>query len=208
MMPVSMTPDGTTLRQADERLLVRFYLAEQLNDYRTKESGMNKYDDIEMVEIIIPGCRDNCIRKASDQDKERFRRQYESFLSTKNAGMEGTPLSQFPFISPSERKELEYFNIYTGEGLATLSDGYLDQIPLDLRPMIQKVKAFMEMAKDRATVVKHAEENDSLKKEIDFLKNQINEIITSQNERGQPNVLTNNAIDVSVKRNYRKSQAA
>lgn len=198
MMPLSMTPDGTTMRQADERLLVRFYLAEQLNEAKTKESGMNKYDDIEMIEIIIPGCRDNCIRKASDQDKERFRRQYEMFLSTKSEGIEGTPLNQFPFISPSERKELEYFNIYTGEGLANLSDGYLEKIPLDLRPMIQKVKAFMEVAKNSAAAIKHAEENDSLKKEIDFLKQQIKEIIASQNEGEQSN----------NKRNYRKAQSA
>lgn len=206
MMPLSMTPDGTMMRQADEKLLVRFYLTEQLNEARSNEAGISKYDDIEMIEIIIPGCRDNCIRKASDQDKQRFPRQYESFLNTNAERTEGTPLSHFPFIAPSERKELEYFNIYTGEGLVNLSDGYLDKIPLDLRPMIQKVKAFMEMAQDRAVVVKHAAENEALRNEINCLKNQIQEIISFQKETEKSNGNNNNEINTPLnKRKYRKA---
>jgi hypothetical protein len=181
-----MTQDGTQMSQADEKLMVRFYLSEELNEPRSREAGMNKYDDIEMVEILIPGCRDNCIRKASDQDKQRFARQYASFLNTKGTGHEGTPLSQFPFISPGERKELEYFNIYTGEGLVSLSDGYLEKVPLDLRPMIQKVKAFMEYAKDSSVVVKHAAENNELRQEIDLLKSQLKQLMGSL-ERGNSN---------------------
>ncbi len=172
MMPIQMSADGTTMAQGDEKLLVRFYLMELLNEARTLSEGINKYDDVEMVEILIPGCRDNCIRKASDQDKFRFRRQYDAFLNSKGEGREGTPLSQFPFISPSERKELEYCNIFTGENLINLQDGYIDRIPLDIRSMIPKVKAFMEMAKDTATTVKYAAENDALKRRIASLEEQ------------------------------------
>lgn len=177
MMPITMTPDGTIMAQGDEKLLVRFYLMEILNEARTASEGLNKYDDVEMVEILIPGCRDNCIRKASDQDKHRFRRQYQAFLDSKGKGLEGTPLNQFPFISPSERKELEYFNIYTGENLIDLQDGYIDRIPLDIRSMVPKVKAFMEVAKDSAVTVKYASENESLKREINLLKEQMSKIL-------------------------------
>lgn len=183
MMPITMTPDGTAMAPGDEKLLVRFYLKEELNEARTKEAGMNKYDDMEMVEITIPGCRDNCIRKASDQDKQRFRRQYEAFLTTKGEGKEGTPLNHFPFIGPSERRELEYFNIFTGEGLVGLSDGYLERIPLDLRPLIKKVKAFMDMAKDSAISLRQAEENEELKMKIASLEAQMKEIASTLKEK-------------------------
>lgn len=177
MMPIDMTADGTAMRQADEKLMVRFFLMELINEAKTSQAGMNKYDDVEMVEILIPGCRDNCIRKASDQDKQRFRRQYEAFLNSKGEGNDGTPLSHFPFISPGERKELEYFNVYTGEGLVNLSDTYIEKIPLDVRPMIQKVKAFMELAKDSAVTIKYAAENDELKREMGILKEQMNQLL-------------------------------
>ena len=180
MMPIAMSPDGTTMLPGDDKLLVRFYLMELLHEARTKEAGMNKYDDVEMVEITIPGCRDNCIRKASDQDKARFSRQYSAFLTSKGEGREGTPLNHFPFIGPSERRELEYFNIFTGEGLVGLSDGYLEKIPLDLRPLIKKVKAFMEMAKDTAISLKHAEENEELKQKIDVLETQMKELLSTK----------------------------
>ena len=181
-MPLNMSADGTTMQQADEKLVVRFFLMELLNEAHTKEAGINKYDDVEMVEILIPGCRDNCIRKASDQDKQRFRRQYDAFLNTKGDGQGGTPLNQFPFISPSERKELEYFNIYTGEGLMNLADGYLDRIPLDVRPMIQKVKAFMNVAKNSALSVQYAAENAALKEQMALIQEQMNALLKMQSK--------------------------
>ncbi len=177
MMPLNMSADGTTMQQADERLMVRFYLMEQLNEVRTRDAGMNKYDDVEMVEIIIPGCRDNCIRRASDQDKYRFRRQYDAFLNSKGEKQEGTPLSQFPFISPGERKELEYCNIYTGEALAGLQDIYIDKIPMDVRPLIQKVKAFMAHAKDAAVSVQYAAENAEIKNQMNLLQEQMGQLL-------------------------------
>jgi hypothetical protein len=179
MMPVAMSPDGTTMLPGDEKLMVRFSLMEIENEYKSKEAGMPKYDDIEMVEIIIPGCRDNCIRKASDEDKRRFKRQYEAFLITKGEAKEGTPLNHFPFIGPSQRRELEYFNIYTAEGLVGLTDGYLENIPMDLRPLIQRVKTYMDLAKDSALALKHASENQELKDEIDMLKSQIKDITST-----------------------------
>jgi hypothetical protein len=184
MQPIAMSPDGTTMLPGDDKLLVRFYLMEILNEARTKADGMNKYDDVEMVEITIPGCRDNCIRKASTYDKSRFKRQYEIFLTTKGEGKEGTPLSYFPFIGPSERRELEYFNIFTGEGLIGLSDIYIEQIPMDVRPLIKKVKNFMEMAKDSAIALKNAEENEVLKSQIELLQDQVKELMSSK-DRGE-----------------------
>lgn len=201
MRTVAMTPDGTSMMQADDKLLVRFYLMEELNEAKTAEAGMNKYNDVQMVEILIPGCRDNVIRKATDQDKARFRRQYETFLNTKGEGMEGTPLSHFPFVSPSERKELEYFNIYTGEGLVGLSDGYLEKIPMDLRPLMKKVKSFMDYAKDNALVVKQAAENDALKEKIDLLTRQMQTMMSNDKER--PNGYYKNENDPNEQKSRR-----
>jgi|GEM_PF-2282568 len=183
MMPIAMSADGTTMKQADERLMVRFYLMEQLNEARSREAGINKYDDVEMVEIIIPGCRDNCIRRASDQDKYRFRRQYEAFQNTNVEKMEGTPLSHFPFISPAECKELEYCNIYTGENLVGLQDIYIDKLPIDVRPMMAKVKAFMAIAKDSAASVQFAAENEELKKQMAMLQEQMDQVLKSKDSK-------------------------
>lgn len=169
--------DGTVVNKSDESLVVRFYLGSHINEIKTKEMGMDQFDSVENVEILIPGCRDNIDRRATDQDKMRFRRQYEAFLNTKKDIPEGTPLSQFPFISSSERKELEYCNIYTGESLINMSDGYIDSIPLDVRPLINKVRAFMALAKDSAATLRYAEENEALKKQIDLMQDQMNQIL-------------------------------
>ena len=183
MMPIAMNSDGTAMLPGDEKLMVRFYLMEIENEFKSQEAGMPKYDDIEMVEITIPGCRDNCIRKATEADKVRFKRQYEAFLVTKGQAKEGTPLSHFPFIAPSVRRELEYFNIYTAEGLVGLTDGYIDNIPMDLRPLIKKVKTSMELAKDNALALKQATENDALKEEINLLKRQLSEITNALHKK-------------------------
>jgi hypothetical protein len=207
MMPLNMSPDGTTMQQADERLIVRFFLKEELNESKSEIAGMSKYDNIEMVEILIPGCRDNCIRKASDQDKHRFKRQYDAFLSTKEDRDTGTPLSHFPFISPAEVKELEYCNVYTGEALVGLQDIYIERIPMDVRPLIKRVKAFMDVAKDSAVAVKYAAENEALRSEMDLMKKQMAQLLEIKHEmplekevvkkRGRQKVIKENNSHVS-----------
>ncbi|MEH7838012.1 hypothetical protein V7796_20365 [Rhizobium laguerreae] len=59
-----------------------------------------------------------------ENDKQRFSDAYKRFKEGAAAReqLTGTPLSQWPYLKPSQIKELEAVNIYTVEQLAALSD--------------------------------------------------------------------------------------
>lgn len=174
--------DGTFVEKTDACLGVRFFLLPVLDESKSLETGIAKYKDIEMVEILIPGVKDITHIQATDAYKDRFKQQYEQFKNSMGEIKSGTSLGQFPFISPGERKELEYFNIYTAEQLISMPDGNIDRIPGDGRKLIKKVKAYMDMAKDTAAFGQVSEENENLKREMELLKQQMQQILTLKSE--------------------------
>lgn len=182
MLQVKLANNGEVLDHSDDSLYVRFFLHPELEELRSSQEGRPIYRDVEMVEIIGAGSRDKLHRKATDIDKRRFKRQYESFKSANSEVIVGTPLGQFPFISASERKELEYFNIFTGEQLVSMPDGHIDKVGVNGRDLIKKVKAFMQMAKDTSVVSRMTEENESLKREMKLIKEQMDRILKMQQE--------------------------
>jgi hypothetical protein len=183
MREVNMLDDGTVIERTDACLGVRFFWHELLNEERTKEAGIPKYDQIEMVEIVTPGSRDRLHRKVNDMDKMRFKDRYKSFIELANEKMDGTPLNQFPFISVGEIRELEYFNVYTGEQLVNMPDGNIEKLGVNGRDLIKKVNAFMQMAKDTAVVARMTDENESLKREMDLMKEQMSQILRMKQEK-------------------------
>jgi hypothetical protein len=186
MLPVNMLKNGTVIEQTDDALAVRFFMLPERDEVKSAQEGRPIYHDIEMVEILIPGSRDKLHRKVNDLDKQRFRTRYEKFKQSITNQIEGTPLNQFPFISVAEIKELEYFNVFTGEQLALIPDGNIDKIGVNGRDLIKKVKNYMQAAKDTAFVSKMTHENESLKREISLLKEQMQQILQMKEDSGVP----------------------
>lgn len=184
MIPVNMLDDGTVIERTDACLGVRFFWLEQENDIKSKAEGRPIYDQIEMVEILTPGSKDKLHRKVNDFDKARFKEKYKAFTELSNNKISGTPLEQFPFISVGDRRELEYFNVYTGEQLINMPDGNIDRLGVNGRDLIKKVSAFMQMAKDTSVVSRMTEENESLKREMALIKEQMNQILQLKQETG------------------------
>lgn len=135
-----------------------------------------------MIEVLIPGSRDVVHRKVKEEDKHRFKRQYDAFVASSAEQVQGTPINQFPFISAGQRRELEYLNIFTGEQLVNMPDGLIDRIGAGGRELIKKVKAFMEVAKDSAVAVALAEKNERLEQEMKLLKDQMALLLKRQEE--------------------------
>jgi hypothetical protein len=177
MLQVNLAQNGEVIDRTDDSLLVRFFLHPELDELKSDEEGRPIYRDIEMVEIMSAGSRDVLHKKSDDISRRRFRRQYEAFKSANSEVLVGTPLGQFPFISASERKELEYFNIFTGEQLIAMPDGNIDKVGVNGRDLIKKVKAFIELAKDTSIVSRMTSENESLKREMALIKEQMDQIL-------------------------------
>lgn len=163
-------------------LSVRFFMHAIQDERRSMEEGRPIYKEIEMVEILTPGSRDILHKAVTEVEKHRFKELYKQFRETKESRIDGTPLDQFPFISVAERKELEYFNIFTGEQLVNIPDGNIDKIGVNGRDLIKKVEAYIKFTKDNAHIAKTTQENEELKREIALLKQQMAKIMKVKEE--------------------------
>ena len=107
----------------DRRLNVRFSMEARLDHAKTEATGVEHYRDLEFVTIFIPGDKTLSVhRPVQVSDKMRFRDKYRHFKENLKEPETGTPLSVWPLVSPSQRKELEYLNCRTVEQLAGMSD--------------------------------------------------------------------------------------
>jgi hypothetical protein len=162
----------TDAKQAemDRGLVVRFSMGTRLDSAKTAEAGREIYREVEYVTILIPGDRlvSPVHRPVQASDKSRFPAQYAAFKNAQSQNTQaitGTPLSAWPVISPSQRKELEYLNIVTVEQLAAVSDGSAQNLA-GLHGLKQLAQKFIEASKSAAPLV-------ALQKELETRDNAI-----------------------------------
>jgi len=111
-------------RKSDPKAFVRFHLLPKKNEIKSAEAGRPIFEDVEYVEIIVPGNETNRpVLKVTDIERQRFSQQYrrwkESGVSDYN---EGTPLTEVPWLTRSQVEELAFARIKTLEQLAAVSD--------------------------------------------------------------------------------------
>jgi len=111
-------------RKSDPKAFVRFHLLPKQNEAKSAEAGRPIFEDVEYVEIIVPGNETNRpVLKVTVIERQRFAQQYrrwkESGVSDYN---EGTPLTEVPWITRSQVEELAFARIKTLEQLAGVSD--------------------------------------------------------------------------------------
>lgn len=146
-------PDTDT-SAADKRLVVRFSMQPRLDSNKTAEEGREIFRECEFVTILIPGDKTlNVHRPVQASDKQRFPLQYQAFKNKTSEVIIGTPLSAWPLVNDSQRRELEYFNIRTVEQLANVADSFAGNM-LGVHALKQQATKYLESSKDNAQNVK------------------------------------------------------
>jgi len=148
--------------EADRGLVVRFSMGTRLDSAKTADAGREIYREVEYVTIIIPGDRlvSPVHRPVQASDKSRFPAQYAAFKNAQSQNTQsitGTPLSAWPVITPSQRKELEYLNILTVDALAAVSDGSAQNL-VGLHGLREQAKAFIAASKSTAPLAQMQKE--------------------------------------------------
>ncbi len=111
--------------KADESLLVKFFKIPQENKEKSEKEGRPIFEEIDFIEIRIPGNKDNIqIHKAKERDKKRFPVHWEKYQArtSNDEVIEGTLLEEWPGVTRSQAEELKFYHIRTVEQLASLTD--------------------------------------------------------------------------------------
>ena len=184
----------TQARDPDTNLVATFRMHAQKNEAKTAAEGRLICDDIEVVDVRVPGSRNWQSFPAlsishwavdpvtGEQVKvtyaERFAHQYRQFKAAQQQTKSGTPLDQVPFLTEGKRAELRAQNIYTVEQLAAIDGQELKNLGPGGREQKNRAAEFIAESKSgapstqlvaeleamRARMAVLEEDNEALKK--------------------------------------------
>lgn len=170
------TPDGDQ-NAADRRLVVRFSLQPRIDSKATAEAGREIYKDVEFVTILIPGDKTLTInRPIMPSDKSRFPLQYQSFKNKAGEALTGTPLSAWPLVTESQRRELDYFNIRTVDQLAEVNDNFASSM-MGVQALKQQAQKYLTAAAAAQPIVAMQAELATRDNQIAALQDQVAKLV-------------------------------
>ncbi len=179
----SMPSLGAVMAQPAEA--VRFHLAPVRNEEKTIEAGYPVFDDVEYIEIRIPGDRLNIIDKpVTAAHKQRYAPQYAAWKNGRDQNTAGgMPLSKWPQVTVGEIETLSHFRVYTVEQLAGLSDAQRGSMGAGWLRLVTAAKDFLAAAKDGAHLAQMRSELERRDAELATLKEQVAALMREVGEK-------------------------
>jgi hypothetical protein len=142
----------TSQSEDDKKLFVQFFIEAVKNEFESTKQGRAIFTDVPMIRVMTPGSRDVTVSKVTERYKERFPRHWERFQKQLDQSVDGTPLEQVPFLTPSQIAELKYMNCITLEQLAGMSDSLASKI-MGSQQIRQRAKDFLAAAQSAAPMM-------------------------------------------------------
>lgn len=171
-----VTTDDTSA--ADRSLSVRFSMQSRIDHQATEREGRPIHKDVEFITILIPGDKTLTInRPVRKSDMARFPTQYAAFKAQRGAIVTGTPLSGWPLITESQRRELEYFNIVTVEQLAEVNDSFAGTM-MGVHQLKQAAQRYISAAKEKAPLVQFTKAMEERDAQIAALQDQLSKLVS------------------------------
>ena len=188
-------------RNPDDSLVPVFRVLAPKNEARSAAEGRPIHDDMEVVEIRIPGSRNYTaypVHALSHWTNdpytgeqrpvtyaERFARQYAQFKAQQQQTKSGTPLEHAPWLTEGQRAELRGQNIYIIEQLVALDGQELKNLGPGGRDLKHRAIEYIETSKtDAAPALQLQAELEALRARNAVLEED-NEALKKTNGEGQ-----------------------
>jgi hypothetical protein len=176
------TYEGGRQYEDDKNLLVRFEVRATKNEYKSKQEGRPIFEDAEYIQIIVPGSRDINTYPLDEHYKTRFRDRYNLWKqNTDIQHIEGTILSELPWLSKSQIAELNYCNVLTVEQLANLSDTNARQFMGNFQ-LRERAKNYLAAAAGEAPMQKLQAALEERDNRIEVLQSQVKDLVETVKE--------------------------
>ncbi len=172
----------------DAQLTIRFYSRPVKNEFKTQQEGRPIFQDIDYIEIMTPGDKDNTVdTPAMEHHKQRFPLHWAHYKNTGGSNAQiGTPLEQWPLITGSQAAELKALKFFTVDSVAGASDEQISRIGLagGMTPFAfrEKAQLFLQVAKDLSFSTKQAEANKAQEQRIADLEAKLAEVLAAKSE--------------------------
>lgn len=124
-------PEFVGAKDPDRALHVVFYSKPVKNEFESARHARPIFDTVDFVRITTPGNVLNIVDTPARPDhQERFPRQWQAYKNRVGADVvaSGTPITEWPRITPGQAEELKALKFYTVESIASAGDAQLQGI--------------------------------------------------------------------------------
>jgi hypothetical protein len=164
--------------KSDPKAFVRFFIRPVRDDAKSLEAGRPIFTDKEYCEIIVPGNQTNRpIKRVDSIVKQRYAQQYAKWKAAGEAEdfIDGTHLTEVPWVTRSQVEELAYLRVRTLEQLAVVGDDVCTRVP-GLYDLKKKAIAMVEKSETDAPILKLQAQFDELKAAVEVKDQTIAEL--------------------------------
>lgn len=189
----TLVGNGDNLRVSygdDKGLLVEFEDDAVYQEFDSVKAGRAIYKQVPFIRIIVPGDKTKQKYKpATEADKVRFPMQWAAYERGEHARGEGTPITEWIYLSKSQALELKHMGFWTVELLANASDTQISGL---VGGMLLRNQA-CEFLKGQT---KLSGENEELRAELKALQEKVAAMetpvakIAPKNKGGRPKKVT------------------
>lgn len=153
-----------------------FFKSKYMGDKQSAEVGYPLYKDVAYIRFYISGgtIHERAVR---DEDKFNYPKSWSSFSSTGEQRFDGTPLEEWPMISPAQLATLKHSGFRTVQQFVDAPDTAIQQAGMGMLALRAKARTWIESYKSQAPLDALTVENQNLKTEVDVLKAQMSELI-------------------------------
>jgi len=118
---------------------IKFFYSYNENKEKSLKEGRPIFDEIPSISIQWPG-QDETVRRIEPQDMQEYPEMYARFKAGSEPVLDGTPLAEWPMMSGSAMRELQYLGFKTVEQIAAATD--------DVKRKLGPLSKFCKLAKD------------------------------------------------------------
>lgn len=137
---------------------VRFFKMAMLHGVQSQAAGRQIYIDKDHVEIIVAGQdKQKFVGPVNEQHKERFPEEWARYQAGEQAEQIGTPLEQWPEVTPSQIAMLKNLNVFTVENAASLSDENVKNLGPGGYKLRDNAKRYLSVAANVADAARMSE---------------------------------------------------
>jgi hypothetical protein len=131
----------------DGGVIGRFFTQVVEDRHESRRQGRPVFKDVPFVEIIVPGAfRAVVIRPVQDEDKRRWPAAWAMFERGESGWADGTPIEQWPLITPDQARELQRCSVLSVEACAAVADAHLSSLGLGARKLRERAQIWLAMS--------------------------------------------------------------
>jgi hypothetical protein len=166
--------------------IIQFFDGTEVDRAKSRQQGHIVHQAFEHISIRFAGDQTReVVRVLTDDDREKYHQQYNSWKKNIELQMSGTPLQELTFLPLAAIADLQQENCFTVESLANLSMQAIQAIGMGAQEWKNKAAAWLKDTKDGADIRKLAAENQTLRDDLESMKKQLSELakLAEQNAR-------------------------